>query len=137
MARGCIEWQKSRRRFGYGQQWDSEARKVVLAHRKAWRDVHGPIPDGLCVLHKCDNPPCVNVDHLYLGTYKDNSRDKKERGREPDVVGEKNPNCKLTDKQVGMMKRLRSRGWIQVRLARRFGVTQAHVSKILRGVFRG
>jgi hypothetical protein len=50
-------------------------------HRFAWELAYGPIPDGLWVLHHCDNPPCVNIDHLYLGTVKDNTADMMRRGR--------------------------------------------------------
>lgn len=55
--------------------------KMRQVHRVAWTIVNGPIPDGLCVLHSCDNPPCVNVDHLWLGTVQDNNRDRDAKGR--------------------------------------------------------
>jgi hypothetical protein len=52
-----------------------------LAHRVAWEKVHGPIPQGMQVLHRCDTPLCVNVEHLFLGTNADNQRDKASKGR--------------------------------------------------------
>lgn len=57
-------------------------RRLVLAHRVAWSEYHGDIPEGMCVLHTCDNPACVNVSHLYLGTRRDNARDMLARGRQ-------------------------------------------------------
>lgn len=76
---GCIEWAGTRTAKGYGQVTRDGQR--MYAHRAAWIDAHGPIPDGLCVLHSCDNPPCVAVEHLHLGTYQDNAREMVERGR--------------------------------------------------------
>lgn len=84
----CIEWQGSRNRNGYGSV-RAEGR-TWLAHRWAWVQVHGPIPEGLVVRHRCDNPPCVNVEHLEIGTHADNMRDAVERGRtfRPSLVNE-------------------------------------------------
>lgn len=78
----CIEWAKSRNNDGYGQERYNG--KTMRAHRAAWIKTNGFIPDGLYVLHKCDNRACVNIDHLYLGTQKDNMRDARIRGRYPE-----------------------------------------------------
>lgn len=64
---------------GYGQFFLDG--RDMRAHRTSWTIVHGPIPDGLWVLHKCDNPPCVRPDHLFLGTRSDNMRDCVSKGR--------------------------------------------------------
>ena len=64
---------------GYGQI--KVFGKTRLVHRSYWEVVNGPIPKGLCVLHTCDNPPCVNTSHLFLGTHTDNMRDKTKKGR--------------------------------------------------------
>lgn len=76
---GCIEWQGAKNDKGYGQVVLGKAR--VYAHRFFWEVENGPIPDGMQVLHKCDNPPCVNTAHHFLGTHLDNSRDKVAKGR--------------------------------------------------------
>lgn len=75
----CWEWQGSRNWQGYG--WAQPSGKNRGAHRVAWLLTHGSIPDGLWVLHHCDNPPCVNPSHLFLGTATDNERDKVRKGR--------------------------------------------------------
>ncbi len=80
----CWLWTAIVDRHGYGRtRWDS--RRYVGAHRVSWEIEHGPIPDGLCVLHHCDVPNCVNPGHLFLGTHSDNMRDMvaKGRGRTP------------------------------------------------------
>lgn len=75
----CIPWEKSLGGRGYGNAYRDG--QVMPANRYVWEEAHGPIPDGLWVLHKCDNRACVNLDHLYLGTAADNARDMVERGR--------------------------------------------------------
>lgn len=74
-AHGCWRWTGPADRKGYGR-WSK-----ALAHRHSWTLAHGPIPDGLWVLHHCDNPPCVNPAHLYLGTVVENAQDSMSRGR--------------------------------------------------------
>ena len=68
------------------------------AHRVSWMLHRGEIPEGVCVLHTCDTPSCVNPDHLFLGTHKDNEQDKMRKGRKP--VGEKIPWHKLSEDDV-------------------------------------
>src|SRR6266702_5043409 len=75
----CVEWTGTRNRRGYGNAW-SEGR-FVNAHRLAWIERYGPIPKGLWVLHLCDNPPCINPIHLFLGTRSDNAADMVAKGR--------------------------------------------------------
>ena len=75
----CIEWQGKRDKDGYGRV-EVNGREIA-AHRVAWAKENGLIPAGLLVLHSCDNPPCINIDHLRLGTHKDNMADMVARGR--------------------------------------------------------
>ena len=86
---GCVEWAAHRNALGYGVFRDRHGESMKLAHRVAYALANGPIPDGLLVLHRCDNPSCVNVAHLYLGTDSDNTRDKLERGRMVVRTGER------------------------------------------------
>jgi len=76
---GCWIWTGARTPHGYGQvQVDG---RRMLIHRASWEQENGPIPAGLLVLHRCDTPPCINPEHLFLGTQSDNMRDSKAKGR--------------------------------------------------------
>lgn len=85
---GCWEWTGARKRTGYGH-FGLKGR-TQIAHRISWRMHHGEIPDDLCVLHRCDNPPCVNPEHLWLGTQADNVRDMETKGRKRAASGNRN-----------------------------------------------
>ena len=78
----CLVWTGANDgRFGYGRVWIGSKGHTVNAHHWVWEQINGPVPDGLIVRHRCDNPPCVNIEHLQLGTYADNAHDRDERGR--------------------------------------------------------
>lgn len=76
---GCQIWTAATSMKGYGQF--NKGGKDYLAHRASWTISHGPIPAGLWVLHRCDTPPCINPDHLFLGTAADNTADMIRKGR--------------------------------------------------------
>jgi hypothetical protein len=127
MKTECINWKKSLTRAGYGQL--RRGSKTLAAHRVAWEEVHGPIPDGLWVLHHCDNRKCINVEHLYLGDVKRNALDAVERDRTEPMRGENNWNHKLTETQIKEIRQLLPRSTIKA-LARRFGVCRVTISRI-------
>ena len=79
---GCWLWIGSTTMFGHGQiRSGVGGRERLLAHRLSWELHRGAIPEGRLVLHECDNPPCVNPDHLSLGSYSRNTKDAYRRGR--------------------------------------------------------
>ena len=90
------------RRSGYGHV--RVGPRMARAHRIAWELSHGPIPDGLDVLHSCDNPPCVRPDHLFLGTQLDNIADREAKGRGGAAHGEHHGRAKLTEAQVRQIR---------------------------------
>lgn len=129
----CWLWTCSKKAKGYGQYtvWPGH---VVLAHRYAYELMRGPIPDGLGVLHRCDNPPCVNPDHMFLGTRADNNRDMVEKGRarHSGPRGEANSSAKLTEDSVRAIRRERADGAKLLTLARRFNVSIHVISAVAR-----
>lgn len=104
----------------------------LYSHRFMWEYHHGPIPDSLHVRHKCDFKPCVNPEHLELGTHADNMRDQVVRGRSP--KGQRHPGAKLTEDDVRRIReRVRGDGCTQTAVAEEFGVCRSTVSQIVSG----
>ncbi|MCZ6868105.1 MAG: HNH endonuclease [Gammaproteobacteria bacterium] len=102
------------------------------AHRVAWQIQRGGIPAGLCVLHHCDNRPCVRGSHLFLGTNPDNTADMVMKQRAARQRGETNGRSKLTEADVNTIRtRYASGGISQRKLAKDFGVSQALISVIV------
>lgn len=122
-------WRKRRDKHGYGRA--KYAGKVISAHRLAWQLFRGTIPNGLCVLHSCDNRPCVKPAHLFLGTFLDNAKDRDKKGRT--AKGEKVGLAKLTENKVIEIRRVYSEGIVsQQYLAEKVGVHPSIVSDIIR-----
>ena len=133
----CWPWKGARLRQGYGHiMLTRSPDRRLRAHRVAWELHYGPIPDGLVVMHTCDNPPCVNPAHLRIGTIGDNNRDRsnKGRGRENRQSGTDNPNAKLQESDVREIIAALREGETQMAIASRFGVKQPQVSRIARRV---
>lgn len=125
----CWIWNGSVDAYGYGQ-FNLDG-KQYKSHRLSYQLYNGEIGEGLCVLHRCDNPPCVNPKHLFLGTVQDNIRDKVSKGRHP--RGNNHGNSKLNENQVRMIRRLYSDGTMnQYQLSGMFGVNQSVISRVIR-----
>lgn len=139
----CRVWTGYTNNHGYGSM--RLKGKWVFTHRLAWELINGPIPNGLWVLHHCDNPPCLKVDpdpsisHLFLGTPKDNAQDMLLKGRHisdarPDLIprGEARGRSKLTDEIVRDIRRRYSGGAVIYKdLAIEFGVAISTVRKVI------
>ena len=156
----CLEWNGARNARGYGTR--RYLGKSCLAHRVAWILAHGDIPEGMCVLHRCDNPPCCNPEHLFLGTQADNIADMHAKGRarkavgdqhprrlhpekwarernhthlHPETVrGEKNPRAKLTRAKVEELRSRHACGESLRELARQLQMDRSTISDAVKGV---
>lgn len=100
------------------------------AHRVAWEIANGPIPAGLCVCHKCDNPPCCNPAHLFLGTSAENNQDRARKGRSVNAKGEQHGNAKITADIVRELRQRVAAGESFSSLGREFGIDYSNVSLI-------
>lgn len=99
----------------------NNTRKSVSAHRYSYEIFNGDITNGLWVLHRCDNPKCVNPEHLFLGTRKDNTDDRQYKNRNKPNIGELNPNCKHKLEEINKIKELYKNGKSMRYLANMFG----------------
>lgn len=115
---GCWEWRGMRNHDGYGQVWVRALQRNVGAHRISFEQHKGPIPEGLLICHTCDNPPCINPDHLFAGTHKDNTADMMRKGRQP--VYMYRPRLKWPVETLEQMQaKMRARWWLIKRQNRR------------------
>lgn len=128
----CWEWQGCVSEFGYGEIGKAKGKGFSLTHRVAYELAYGAIPDGLWVLHKCDNPPCCNPAHLFLGTDLDNMRDKVKKGRQSFSKGEKSGRSKLTDEKVLYIRERFAKGDItKAELGRQMNISPFHIGYIV------
>lgn len=138
----CWEWQAGKCPFGYGFFFDGVGDR--RAHRYSWVLQNGPIEGGLFVLHRCDNPPCVNPRHLFLGTHQDNSDDKMAKGRgghpsgdltppETRARGERHGRARITSADAAEIRGLYRDGATPTSLSKRYGLGRSTINHILKG----
>jgi hypothetical protein len=134
---GCWIWEGAKNNKGYGIF--SYKGKTILAHRMSWLLHNGEIPKEQNVLHKCDVRACVNPEHLFLGSLKDNMQDCSKKGRLhvnfPGYSGEKHGNAKLKNSDVIEIRERRKNGERACLLAKEYGVHRQTISDISRGIY--
>lgn len=133
----CWLWTACTTDSGYGQISEGAGtRKLLRAHRVSYEIENGPITDGLQVLHECDNPPCCNPNHLFLGDHQANMADMVEKQRAQHQRREQHSRVKLTDAKVAEIRRDYVRGSSthgQPALARKYNMSQTQICSIVRG----
>ena len=117
----CWEWQGARDKAGYG--WTTVDGKTMQTHRRALELVNGSIPRGKLALHHCDNPPCVNPNHLYAGSSRANARDRDKRNR--------NGRARLNRVSVRRIRAAVEGGQTHQKAADAFGVSRATITRIV------
>lgn len=130
---GCWNWTGPRIPKGYGYMTVDYVKNYI--HRLAWQTYNGPIPTGKHVCHTCDNPPCWNPAHLWLGTNMDNRRDSVEKRRwshgDTKLNGERNRQAKLTEPEVTEMRALYVSGVSMADLARKYGRNSSTIEHVI------
>ena len=126
----CWLWPK-KPKVRYGSMGDGSGRSIQ-SHHASWIIHFGEIPKGMHVLHTCDNGFCVNPNHLFLGTHEDNMRDAQRKGRL--AYGERSGRAKLKTEQVLEIIALSHGGATHAEIARLYGLSQPHVSRVVRGL---
>lgn len=149
VASACWPWTGAKKHFGYGKM--NFSGKCLSTHRLAWALTNGPIPPGLCVCHHCDNPPCCNPAHLFLGTLAENNADMRAKGRAvtprnmaavtPNarsgrrgfcLFGSSNPSAKLTEADIPQIRNAVALGEEIASVAKRFAITKATIKDVCR-----
>lgn len=131
---GCWEWTGGMHGVGYGS-CSAKFGGGSYAHRSMFVAVHGAIPEGMYVLHKCDNRKCINPDHLFAGTHHDNIKDMHAKGRQRggSMPGDKNPSAKLTHDDVTMVRQAREAGVQKKVIEQEFGISETQYYRIVKG----
>lgn len=134
----CLVWTGCVNPAGYGQiNRGPRGAGLTATHRASWEINFGPIPVGMNVLHKCDNPPCCEPSHLFLGSIADNNADMLAKGRYGVTAeclprGMQHPNSKLTEQEVGAIRLAHAEGATGYSLARQYGISTSTMNSILR-----
>jgi hypothetical protein len=128
---GCWLWERALWRRGYGRFKING--KYKAAHRFSYEIHHGGIPEDQLILHRCDTPPCVNPNHLFAGTEKDNMVDMVQKGRNPNRKREAHPLARLSQTDIDNIRRRRASGEGNNALAREYGISYGHCSTICNG----
>lgn len=131
---GCWLWVGAKNPGGYGTIKIESSGDIhtILTHRVSWEFHFGPIPDGMLVCHHCDNPPCVNPEHLFLGTDADNAQDMIKKGRKVTKRGEQNNKAKFTTQQILDIRELWAGGGITKRdIADSYNVSDVAICNII------
>jgi len=127
---GCWHWTRVQTGCGYAQIGIDG--KLISVHRLSYELFVGPIPDGMVVCHKCDVRHCICPDHLWIGTYQDNTDDMMKKGRCA-VIGSNCKKSKLTDEKVIQIRKLKQSGISHSKIASLYGIHFTTVSDIVRG----
>jgi uncharacterized protein YerC len=121
-TKDCWEWKAYKDKKGYGKF--NLNGNTVRTHRVSWILTYGN-PGNLCVLHKCDNPSCVNPEHLFLGTYDDNNKDRNKKGRQAKGVNIKN--SKLNELDIPVIRKKISNGESYRKIAKDYGISHVQI----------
>ena len=135
---GCWEYQGQIKTNGYGYftiyvSWMRIQKRKFAAHRVAYAFFNGVDPKDKFVCHSCDNPKCINPDHLWLGTHQHNMNDMVEKGRQALQNGFNNGACKITKENLVEIVRMLKKGYSNKAIADKFSVTHSSISSIRRG----
>lgn len=127
----CWTWMGAKSGKGYGII--RVDKHNIPTHRVSWEIHNGPIPDGKKCLHRCDNPPCCNVAHLFLGSQADNMSDMMAKGRHgyTGSPGESHPGVKLTEEKVREIRKRYANGEIQKEIAKEYNVSRSTITAIV------
>ncbi len=128
----CWPWKRPTNiSIGYGRINLGPGKGEELAHRFSWILHNGPIPKGLCVLHKCDNPACVNPAHLFIGTRMDNVQDMTQKGR--GAIGARHHAARLSDEDIMNIRKLAAQGISRKQISEQYGISPSHLCCIVHG----